>query len=130
MFEMATGTVALLISQQAAGSAGSSGGASSVDITQVLQFGLLGLIFVCVLFRKYLVPEWTLRQAEDRSKAEKDDLTARLIETREQLDKLQDVFQDQMIPALTRATEINARYTEELQKARYSRGTRKPPPEE
>jgi hypothetical protein len=26
-----------------------------------------------------------------------------------------------MIPALTRATEINARYTEELQKARYSR---------
>jgi hypothetical protein len=96
------------------------------DITQILQFGLLGLIFLCLIFRKFIVPEWTLKQAEEQSKAEKDELTQRLTETREQLDKLQDVFQDQMIPALTRATEINARYTDELQKARYVRKSPRP----
>ncbi len=96
------------------------------DITQVLQFGLLGLIFLCLVFRKFIVPEWTLKAQEERSDAEKAEITKRLDETREQLDKLQSVFQDQMIPALTRATEINARYTDELQKARY---VRKPPNE-
>lgn len=94
------------------------------DITQILQFGLLGLIFLCVLFRKFLVPEWVLKATEDRNDKEKSELQARLGETREQLDKLQAVFEDQMIPALTRATEINARYTDELQRARY----RKPAP--
>lgn len=99
--------------------AASSSGPQFPDITQVLQFGLLGLIFLCLVFRKFIVPEWTLRQAEERLKAERDDLAQRLAETREQLDKLQDVFQDQMIPALTRATEINAKYTDEMQRQRY-----------
>lgn len=98
------------------------------DITQILQFGLLGLIFLCLVFRKFIVPEWTLKAAEDRTEKEKADLQTRLAETREQLDKLQAVFEDQMIPALTRATEINARYTDELQRARYS-GSKKRPPE-
>lgn len=93
------------------------------DLTQVLQFGLLGLIFLCLVFRKFIVPEWTLKQMEDRAALEKEDLTRRLTETREQLNKLQDVFQDQMIPALTRASEINSRYTEEMQQARHRNNT-------
>lgn len=97
---------------------------ASLDITQVLQFGLLGLIFLCLVFRKFIVPEWTLKAAEERSDREKAELATRLSETREQLERLQAVFQDQMIPALTRATEINARYTEELQKARYTKSDR------
>ncbi len=102
--------------------AASTGSASvPFDITQILQFGLLGLIFLCLVFRKFIVPEWTLKNAEDRHVAEKEELTRRLTETKEQLDRLQDVFQDRMIPALTRATEINARYNEELQRARYRR---------
>lgn len=100
----------------------SSSPSASLDITQVLQFGLLGLIFLCLVFRKFIVPEWTLKAAEERSDREKAELLARLNETREQLEKLQAVFQNQMIPALTKATEINGRYTDELQKARYSRG--------
>jgi hypothetical protein len=71
-----------------------------------------------------------LKQAEEAARLEREDLTRRLTETREQLDKLQDVFQDQMIPALTRATEINARYTDELQKARYVRKQPRPPAED
>jgi hypothetical protein len=90
-----------------------------IDVTQVLQFGLLGLIFLCLVFRKFIVPEWTLKAAEERSAQEKEELIKRLDETREQLDRLQDVFQDHMIPTLTRATEINARYTDELQRARH-----------
>jgi hypothetical protein len=96
------------------------------DITQILQFGLLGLIFLCLIFRKFIVPEWTLKQAEEKSQAEKAELIERLTETREQLNSLQAVFQDKMIPALTRATEINARYTDELQKARYRRPPESP----
>lgn len=96
------------------------------DVTQVLQFGLLGLIFLCLVFRKFIVPEWTLKSQEERSAIEKAELAARLNETREQLEKLQTVFQDQMIPALTQATAINSRYTDELQRARY--GEKKPEP--
>ena len=101
-----------------------------IDLTQLLQFGLLGLIFLCVILRKFLVPEWTLRQTEERMTAEKEDLAERLAETRQQLDRLQDVFQGQMIPALTRATEINARYNEELQRRRFSRGNKSDPSSE
>lgn len=92
------------------------------DVTSVLQFGLLGLIFLCLVFRKFIVPEWVLKQTEDRAAAEKEDLTKRLNEAREQLEKLQDVFQDQMIPTLTRAVDINAKYNEEMQRARFARG--------
>lgn len=94
--------------------------APDVNIEQVLQYGLLGIIFFCVIIRKFIVPEWTLKKAEEKAEAEKAELTERLAETREQLNKLQGVFQDQMIPALTRATEINAKYTDELQRARYA----------
>lgn len=92
------------------------------DITQVLQFGLLGLIFLCIVFRKFIVPEWTLKEQEERSAAEKAELVQRLNETRDQLESLQKVFQDRMIPALTMASDIATRYTDELQKARYSEG--------
>ncbi len=94
-------------------------GSLPFDITQVLQFGLLGLIFLCLVFRKFIVPEWTLKAREEQAKAEKDDLQQRLNDARDQLDQLQTYFRDQLIPTLTRATEINARYTDELAKARY-----------
>lgn len=90
-------------------------------VQYLLQYGPLGIVLICILFRKGLVPEWTLRQTEEAGRQREEDLANRLGETQEQLEKLQDVFQDQMIPALTRATEVNARYTEELQRARYNR---------
>lgn len=117
----AAGAVLLAATQSPAAVPAGSSGNFPFDIGQLLQYGLLGLIFLCLVFRKFIVPEWTLKNTEDRMNSEKDELAKRLTETREQLDKLQDVFQDQMIPALTRATEINARYTDELQKARYRR---------
>lgn len=100
--------------------------AETIDVTQLLQYGLLGLVVLCILFRKYLVPEWTLKAVEERAASERSDLERRLAASEEQLNKLQDVFQEQMIPALTRATEINARYNEELQRARYNRRGERP----
>jgi hypothetical protein len=85
-----------------------SASAPAFNILDVLQFGLLGLIFLCVVLKRFVVPEWTLRDTEKRLDA-----------TREQLEALQQTFEQQMIPALTRATEVNARYTDELQRARY-----------
>lgn len=96
-------------------------------LSSFLQYGPLGIVLICLLFRKYLVPEWTLKAAEERARLEKDDLAKRLSEAQEQLDRLQDVFQDQLIPALTRATEVNARYNDELQRARYNRRREDPP---
>lgn len=101
-----------------------SGDFASVVQNQVLQFGLLGLVFICLVFRKFLVPEWVLKATEERAEKDKAELQTRLSETREQLDRLQTVFEDQMIPTLTRATEVNARYTDELQRARYARKER------
>ncbi len=91
----------------------------------ILQYGLLGVLVLCFAFRKFLVPEWTLKQAEERHQKEIHDLQQRLQEARDQVAKLQDVFQDQMIPVLTRATEVNARYIDEMKRARYRRGSSK-----
>jgi hypothetical protein len=108
-------------------------GPASLDpaelLTYFLQFGPLGIVTICLLSRKFLVPEWVLKQAEKAGEQERATLEQRLSETQEQLEKLQDVFQEQMIPALTRATEVNARYTEEMQRQRYNRDPRDPPPE-
>ncbi len=90
---------------------------SSFDITSILQFGLLGLIFVCVLFRKFVVPEWTLTAAETHAAVEKADLAARVVELQEQVGRLQSAYQELIIPALTRSTEINAKYLD-LQRTR------------
>jgi hypothetical protein len=96
--------------------------ASSFDITSILQFGLLGLIFLCLVFRRFIVPEWTLTSAETRAVGEKADLAGRVAELQEQVTRLQTAYQDLIIPALTRSTEINATYLEELQRTRIGRG--------
>ena len=90
------------------------------DITQLLQFGLLGLIFLCLVFRKFIVPEWTLKAAEARAAEDRADLHQRLEATQTQVRLLQETYEKQLIPALTRATEVNGRYADELQYARLS----------
>lgn len=96
-------------------------GAPSFDVTSILQFGLLGLIFLCVVFRRFIVPEWTLTLAEAHGKAEKAALEERVAELQQQVTRLQTAYQDLIIPALTRSTEINATYLEELRRIRISR---------
>ncbi len=110
--------LALVLAQQPAGGGADLG--SLVDLSQLIQYGVLGLIFLCVILRKFVVPEWVLRQAEERAAAERAELTRRLEDTQAQVTRLQQVFEDQMIPTLTNASMINARYLEELQALRMT----------
>lgn len=94
---------------------------TAIDITQFLQFGLLGLIFAMVLVKKFLVPEWTLKSQQDAHEAAlaaKDErissLEADKAELKESLAQLQGLTRDQIIPALVRSNQLSADYVQEL----------------
>jgi uncharacterized protein YacL (UPF0231 family) len=86
-----------------------------VGIAEFLQFGLLGVIFLCLVMKKFIVPEWTLNALKEQHeaslkvkeeqisqlKADKDELKA----TAEQLQKL---TREEVIPALVVANQMAA----------------------
>lgn len=89
----------------------------TIDIAQFLQFGLLGVIFVCVITKKFIVPEWVLNQLQAQYDAEaklKDEQIASLKVDKEELkadlEQLQTIYRTDVIPALVRATQLNAEY--------------------
>lgn len=103
--------------------------ATAIDITQFLQFGLLGLIFACVVAKKFLVPEWTLRQTQENKDQElklKDERIAALEsdkdELKESLASLQALTRDQIIPALVRSNQLSADYVSELAAQKFRDG--------
>lgn len=105
------------------------GGASlpTIDIAQFLQFGLLGVIFVCVITKKFIVPEWVLKQMQDQYDAEsklKDEQIASLKadkeELKEDLEQLQTIYRTDVIPALVRATQLNAEYLDLKQRGEHA----------
>jgi uncharacterized protein YacL (UPF0231 family) len=99
--------------------AAAAAGTSSVGIATFLQFGLLGVIFVCVVMKKFIVPEWTLtalkEQYEQQIKVKEDQISAlkadkeELKTTAEQLQKL---TRDEMIPALVVANQMAAEHVQ------------------
>lgn len=104
----------------AAGTSGAISTAPPFDIWNLIQFGLLGLGFVCLVSGKFIVTERELRKAEERAaKAE-----AEGERLRGQVDRLQVMVEDRMIPALTLSTEVVARSTEELTKSRLAADVR------
>lgn len=95
--------------------------AGSLDLTQFLQFGLLGAIFVCIILKKFIVPEWTLTQLQQQHDSElklKDDQLVSLKsdkqELKESLDALQELTRTEIIPALVRANQLSQEYVAEL----------------
>jgi F0F1-type ATP synthase membrane subunit b/b' len=88
------------------------------DIWNLIQFGFVGFILVCFMIRKFVVPEWTLRDAERRHDKESASKDAEIASLKDQVERLQSMTEQQMIPALTRTAEIVARYTEEQQRER------------
>ena len=95
--------------------------ASGVDVTQFLQFGLLGLVFACVILRRFLVPEWTLKQLEETSakelKAKDEQIQALKVdkaELKDSLDQLQALTRTEIIPALVRANQLSAEYLADI----------------
>lgn len=106
---------------------------SGGDILSFLQFGVVGLLVVLFMTRKGVVPEWTLRIAEERAEAERKtlleaanaertELLRRLADKEAQVERLQGIYEEVVLPALFRATEMNMAY-EEAHSARADRPT-------
>lgn len=114
---------------------GSGGGGLQLDLNQIFtfaQFGLLGVFFVMLISKKYVVPKWTLDSLEESHKREledKDKAYAREIAIRDQqlaaseqrerdlkknLDDLQDLTRQQMLPAMIEANRLTALYVDTL----------------
>lgn len=101
---------------------------SGGDLINFLQFGVVGLLVVLFMTRKGIVPEWTLRVAEERAAAERAtlleaataerlDLAKRLSDKEAQVERLQGIYEDVVLPALFRATEANLHYEEQAGRA-------------
>lgn len=94
------------------------------DLWNLLQFGFIGLGLICLAIRKWIVPEWVLKREEERHVKEMAEVRAERDSYKAQVERLQSVTVEQMIPALTRATEVAAKYNEELAHQRWSQGER------
>lgn len=122
---------------------GSEGGGFNLDLNQIFtfaQFGLLGVFFVMLISKKYVVPKWTLdsleethkRELEDKDKAHERELAIRdqqlaNSEQREKdlkknLDDLQDLTRQQMLPAMIEANRLTALYVDTLARRSGSGG--------
>jgi hypothetical protein len=112
----------------------SDSGIDLSQIAQIAQFGLLGVFFVMLISKKYVVPKWTLDSLEEthaRELKDKDDAHARELalrdvitaesakreaELKKNLDELQDLTRQQMLPAMIEANRLTALYVETLAK--------------
>lgn len=104
--------------------ASAPGSTTSVDITQLInyaQYGLLGLFFVLILLKKFIVPAYTLtdlKESHERELKFKDDIIDSLrkdvVELKDGVADLQKLTSDKMIPALVQANTLSAAYVQEL----------------
>jgi hypothetical protein len=95
-----------------------------LDLTQIFtfaQFGLLGIFFVMLVSKKFVVPKWTLddlKEAHDRELAVKDSIIdshkADIVELKKTVADLQNLTSEKMIPALVQANTLSAAYVSEL----------------
>ena len=90
-------------------------------IVQLVQFGIIGVILVLVLIRKFLVPEWTLKDAETRHVTEIAAKDAEIKELKESNTALRTLTEQQIIPALVRANQLSADYAADLAAERRRR---------
>lgn len=107
--------------------AGALSGSPPVDVWNLIQFGFVGFVLVCMTVRKWIVPEWTLKAAEERH-AETVERHAETVRSKDaeisalksQVERLQDVTHHQTLPALLRSAEIVAKYNEEAAHKRWA----------
>jgi uncharacterized protein YacL (UPF0231 family) len=100
--------------------AASTGGLTgSFGVATFLQFGLLGVVFLCIVMKKFIVPEWTLTALKDQYEAQikvKEDQISALKDDKEELkvtaEQLQKLTRDEMIPALVVANQMAAEHVQ------------------
>lgn len=115
--------------------ADASSSGNSVDISTIAsfaQFGLLGIFFLMLISKKFVVPKWTLDTLEEshaRLVADRDQAHVREIAVKDQqlasleadkkelkknLDDLQQLTRQQMLPAMIEANRLTAAYVDTL----------------
>lgn len=90
-------------------------------VVQIVQFGVIGLMLVMLLLRKYVVPEWVLKQAEERHDKEIAAKDIEIKELKESNSALRTLTEQQIIPALVRANQLSADYAADLAAERRRR---------
>lgn len=105
----------------AAATATDAGGFDLSQIFTFAQFGLLGIFFVLLVSKRYVVPKWTLddlKEAHERELKVKDDILdsykADIVELKRTVQDLQALTSEKMIPALVQANTLSAAYVSEL----------------
>lgn len=83
-------------------------GNNSVDlIGQWLQYGIIGVLILMFITRKFIVPEWVLKQAEERHAAEVAAKDKRIAELEARLQAGTDIYIDKVVPALVASVDVN-----------------------
>lgn len=83
-------------------------------VTPFLNVGLIGVLLLMFVLRKGIVPEWVLRQAEERHKDELAAKDADIKELKEMVRQGTDLYNTQVVPAFTRSIDVNREYLELL----------------
>lgn len=81
--------------------------AAALDlITQFGPYGIVGTVLGLILLRKGIVPEWVLRQAEERHAAERTADLARIARLEAALEDSNRLLISEVVPALTQSTAV------------------------
>lgn len=83
-------------------------------ITPFLNVGLVGVLLLMFVLRKGIVPEWVLKQAEERHKAEIEAKDADIKELKEMVKQGTELYNSQVVPAFTRSIDVNREYLDLL----------------
>lgn len=83
-------------------------------ISPFVDVGLVGVLFLMFVFRKGIVPEWILKQTEERHKEEIVAKNADIAELKRMVGDMTKLYNDQVVPAFTRSIDVNREYIEVL----------------
>lgn len=96
-------------------------------ITPFLNVGLVGVLLLMFVLRKGIVPEWVLKQAEERHKAEIEAKDADIKELKEMVKQGTDLYNTQVVPAFTRSIDVNREYLDLLREQNHQQQARPAP---
>jgi len=95
--------------------------------TPFLNVGLVGVLLLMFVLRKGIVPEWVLRQAEERHARELSAKDVDIKELKQMVKEGTDLYNTQVVPAFTRSIDVNREYLELLRDSEQPRPTKRVP---
>lgn len=90
-------------------------------VLHFIDVGLIGVVLVCILTQKFLVPDWVLKRADAEHAKEIEAYQADIKELKESNAALRTLTEQQIIPALVRSNQLSADYAQDLAAERRRR---------